>query len=128
VRALRAAADDDAGADGAWLVRDAHPQWLLALYRRGPLVDALEAARDHGSLYGVPVRRLVAGLHCVELKDGVGLTEDVDTWDDVRRVGARLADELEDRLEDGPEDRPAGRTQAPTRGSVGARQVGEGTA
>jgi molybdopterin-guanine dinucleotide biosynthesis protein A len=87
VPALAAAVGTNPGADGAYLVRDGAAQWLLGLYRRDALRRALAAVRDDaGSVHGAPVRRLVGHLECVEIDDDAGLTQDVDTWDDVARL------------------------------------------
>jgi molybdopterin-guanine dinucleotide biosynthesis protein A len=76
----------EAPSDGAFLVRDGHPQWLVGGYRRDALLAALDGVRDGGSVHGVPVKRLVAGLACVEVPDAGGWSDDVDTWDDVRAM------------------------------------------
>lgn len=73
--------------DGAWLVREEHPQWLVGGYRRGALQAALDAVR-HTSVHGVPVKRLVADLACVGIPDAAGWSDDVDTWEDVRAMTA----------------------------------------
>lgn len=73
--------------DGAWLVREEHPQWLVGGYRRDALQAALDAVRDT-SVHGVPVKRLVADLACVGVPDAAGWSDDVDTWEDVRAMTA----------------------------------------
>lgn len=84
---LRDALGGSPDADGAHLATDAGPQWLVGLYRRAPLRAALEAVRDDaGSVHGLPVRRLVGQLACVEVRDDAGLSADVDSWDDVTRL------------------------------------------
>jgi len=76
-------------ADGAWLVRGAHPQWLVGGYRRDALLTALDDVRDAaGSVHDVPVKRLVACLACVGIPDTAGWSDDVDTWEDVRAMSA----------------------------------------
>ncbi|MFE5309973.1 molybdenum cofactor guanylyltransferase [Isoptericola sp. NPDC056578] len=79
--------------DGAYLVRAGRAQWLVGLYRRDALRRALDAVAGPGNpaaLAGVPVRRLVAELSCVEVPDDVGASADVDTWDDLRRLTVGL--------------------------------------
>ncbi|MFD6175683.1 MULTISPECIES: molybdenum cofactor guanylyltransferase [unclassified Isoptericola] len=78
--------------DGAYLVRDGRAQWLVGAYRRDALRRALDALAGLDGLTGLPVRRLVAGLSCLEVPDVDGLSADVDTWDDVRRLTVGLHD------------------------------------
>ncbi|MFI2105552.1 molybdenum cofactor guanylyltransferase [Isoptericola sp. NPDC019693] len=83
----------DVPADGAYLVRDGHAQWLVGLYRRDALrraLDALSGAAGPAGLAGAPVRRLVARLSCVEVADREAMSDDVDTWDDLRRLTVGL--------------------------------------
>ena len=91
---LRAAVDrTDDDPDGAYLVREGHAQWLVGLYRRDALRRALDAVAGPGApdrLAGVPVRRLVAELSCVEVPDHDAVSADVDTWDDLRRLTVGL--------------------------------------
>ena len=93
---LRAAVDPtDRDHDGAYLVREGRAQWLVGLYRRDALKRALaEVAVSAGpgadGLAGVPVRRLVAVLSCAEVPDEDGVSADVDTWDDLRRLTVGL--------------------------------------
>jgi len=93
---LRAAVGPrDGDHDGAYLVRDGRAQWLVGLYRRAALrrgLDAVAAAEPGGAagLAGVPVRRLVAELSCVEVPDHDAVSADVDTWDDLRRLTVGL--------------------------------------
>jgi len=93
---LRAAVDPTEGDhDGAYLVREGRAQWLVGLYRRDALRRALaEVAGSAGpgadGLAGVPVRRLVAELTCTEVPDDDGVSADVDTWDDLRRLTVGL--------------------------------------
>ncbi|GII98449.1 molybdopterin-guanine dinucleotide biosynthesis protein A [Sediminihabitans luteus] len=82
--------ESEAEADGAYLVRDGRAQWLVGLYRRSALDARLASlARPTGALDGLPVRRLVDGLRCVEVPDDAGLSVDLDTWDDVARYEAQ---------------------------------------
>jgi len=90
---LRAAVDPtDPDHDGAYLVREGHAQWLVGLYRRDALRRALAEVAVSGAdgLAGVPVRRLVAELTCAEVPDDDGVSADVDTWDDLRRLTVGL--------------------------------------
>lgn len=80
------------GADGAYLVRDGQAQWLVGLYRRDALRRALDGLAQAGGAAGVPVRRLVANLSCVEVPDDDAVSADVDTWDDLRRLTVGLHD------------------------------------
>jgi molybdopterin-guanine dinucleotide biosynthesis protein A len=80
------ALDRSDDAEAAWLVREGRPQWLVGAYRRAALVRALDAVRDGGSVHDAPVGRLVAGLSCVVVPDDAGLSDDVDTWEDVVRM------------------------------------------
>lgn len=73
--------------DGAYLVRDGHPQWLVGLYRRA----ALDAALDGIEPDGAPMKRLVGALRCAEVPDRAGWSDDVDTPADAARLGARPA-------------------------------------
>lgn len=90
VPALVAAAAATPEADGARLVgADGSPQHLVAAYRRSAL-DAVLAALPDGPR-DAPVRRLVAGLRLVDVPDTDDAAADADTWDDVRRLDARLS-------------------------------------
>ncbi len=66
---------------------DGYPQWLLAAYRREALVRACAAV---GTGHGVSVRRLVAGLHVVDVPGAAAGVGDVDTWADHRAWQERL--------------------------------------
>jgi molybdopterin-guanine dinucleotide biosynthesis protein A len=71
--------------DGAYLVRDGRAQWLVGLYRRAALDAALDGVRTDGA----PMKRLVGALHCVEVPDRAGWSDDIDTPADAARLGAR---------------------------------------
>ncbi|PJI84900.1 gephyrin-like molybdotransferase Glp [Luteimicrobium subarcticum] len=88
---LAAAARTD---DGAFLVRDGRAQWLVGVYARPALDDALAAlaASRTDGLHGASVRALVAPLACAEVPDPDGLSADVDTWADVARFAASDAE------------------------------------
>ncbi|SKC34959.1 molybdenum cofactor guanylyltransferase [Krasilnikoviella flava] len=90
---LRAAVAGHEGTDGAYLVREDRAQWLVGLYRRAALRRALDAVAGPdgpAGLAGVPVKRLVAHLSCVEVPDRDEVSADVDTWDDLRRLTVGL--------------------------------------
>lgn len=81
VEALAGASD----VDGACLTdATGRLQWLAAAYR----VSALRAARpvDTAEHAGLPMHRLLAGLHLVGVPSAPGEADDVDTWEDWRRV------------------------------------------
>ena len=111
----------DGDADGAYLVRDGRAQWLVGLYRRDALRRALDAlAGPQGApaapgLAGVPVRRLVAGLSCLEVPDSDAVSADVDTWEDARRLTVGLHDVVTARAAASPPDHatPAGAPPRP---------------
>ncbi|MGW8566486.1 molybdenum cofactor guanylyltransferase [Isoptericola sp. NPDC055881] len=91
--AAQAAVDPGTSAiDGAYLVRDGRAQWLVGLYRHEALRGALDALAGTDGLSGLPVRRLVGLLRCVEVPDAEAVSADVDTWDDVRRLTVGLHD------------------------------------
>lgn len=71
-------------ADGACARADGRDQWLLAVYRRAALADALGAlVTERGELTGGSVRGLVGGLGLVRVDDVTGASADVDTWADL---------------------------------------------
>lgn len=79
---LRGRLDNDL--DGVCLAdRAGRPQWLLAVYRRSALVDALAALDD---IRGVSFRRLVGGMNLACVVDDRGVSDDVDSWEDVERA------------------------------------------
>ncbi|WP_277212946.1 molybdenum cofactor guanylyltransferase [Isoptericola croceus] len=84
---LRAAVARTPDVDGAHLVRAGRAQWLVGIYRRTALSRALSEVEPHGA----PVRRLVAPLRLAAVTDETGLSDDVDTWEDVDRLTARHA-------------------------------------
>ncbi|MER5730981.1 NTP transferase domain-containing protein [Streptomyces sp. NPDC002138] len=97
VRALRTAAagaaPSGAPVDGA-LLRDAdgRDQPLVAAYRAASLRrgTALLAA-EHGSLGGLPLRALTAGLELARVSAAAPLASfDCDTWDDLAAARARI--------------------------------------
>ncbi|MFC8734510.1 gephyrin-like molybdotransferase Glp [Luteimicrobium sp. NPDC057192] len=78
--------------DGAYLVRDGRPQWLVGVYARDALDRSLrDLAASGDGLAGASVRALVAGLRCAEVADPGALSDDVDTWDDAARLAAALS-------------------------------------
>ena len=62
-------------------------QPLLAVYRTDALVRAASSARSSGDLAGLPLRRLVGGLHSVEVAVDGALCADVDTPEQARSFG-----------------------------------------
>jgi molybdopterin-guanine dinucleotide biosynthesis protein A len=69
-------------------VRDGREQWLVGLYGRAALENALAALP---AVHGASVRRLLAGVPALVVPDEDGVTDDIDTWEDAdehdRRVG-----------------------------------------
>ncbi|MFF0890083.1 NTP transferase domain-containing protein [Streptomyces sp. NPDC001046] len=79
------------GADGALLTDpDGRDQPLVAAYRAPRLREALALLRErHGTLAGLPLRRLTAELHLTRVPDPVA-SFDCDTWDDIATARARI--------------------------------------
>ncbi|MFE1289542.1 NTP transferase domain-containing protein [Streptomyces sp. NPDC058751] len=77
--------------DGVLLVDpEGRDQPLVAVYRADALrreLDVLAAA--HGSLAGLPLRRLVAALDLTRITDSVA-SFDCDTWDDIAAARVRI--------------------------------------
>uniref|UniRef100_A0AAU3I2I8 Molybdenum cofactor guanylyltransferase n=1 Tax=Streptomyces sp. NBC_01393 TaxID=2903851 RepID=A0AAU3I2I8_9ACTN len=84
---------DDPGTrlDGVLLTDpDGRDQPLVAVYRADALRRELGAlAAEHGSLSGLPLRRLVAALDLARITDPVA-SFDCDTWDDIAAARARI--------------------------------------
>ncbi|MCW2822400.1 MAG: molybdopterin-guanine dinucleotide biosynthesis protein [Marmoricola sp.] len=79
---------DAAGEDGALLVdADGRRQYLCAVYRTEAL---LAAAPPLEAQHGLAVRRLVAGLRLAEVPAVAGEAADVDTWEDLLALRARM--------------------------------------
>lgn len=80
-------------ADGVVVVdASGRDQPLLAAYRTESLRRGLAlAVAGHGSLAGLPLRLLTAGLALLRAPDTAGSAFDCDTWDDVETARARLA-------------------------------------
>ncbi|MEV6942417.1 NTP transferase domain-containing protein [Streptomyces sp. NPDC051172] len=69
---------------------DGRDQPLVAAYRTHALRRGLAAlATEHGSLTGLPLRRLTAALHLTRVPDPVA-SFDCDTWDDIAAARARI--------------------------------------
>ena len=86
VARLTWAVEADPALDGAVLVdADGRQQTLAAVYRTA----SLEAARpaDREQEHGLPVRRLVGGLRLAEVPVVGEEAFDVDSWQDLRRLG-----------------------------------------
>jgi molybdopterin-guanine dinucleotide biosynthesis protein A len=76
------------GKDGALLVDDdGRAQFLCAIYRTEALLAAAPPLEEQ---HGLPVRRLVAGLRLAEVPALAGEAQDVDTWEDLLALRARL--------------------------------------
>lgn len=85
--ALQAAPD----ADGAVLLAaDGHRQPLVAAYRRAALAGALAALAADGGVHGASMKRLLGGLHLVEVPDETGAAQDGDTWEAVAELEATV--------------------------------------
>lgn len=71
--------------DGAMLVgSDGRRQPLCAVYRYDALQRARPARREDE--HGLPVHRLVGGLHTLEVPEVASEARDVDTWADLRAL------------------------------------------
>ncbi|MDH6550039.1 molybdopterin-guanine dinucleotide biosynthesis protein A [Streptomyces sp. SAI-208] len=79
------------GADGVLLTdADGRDQPLVAAYRIPSLRGELAAlTKEHGSLTGLPLRRLTAALDLTRVPDPVA-SFDCDTWDDIATARARI--------------------------------------
>jgi molybdopterin-guanine dinucleotide biosynthesis protein A len=87
VRRLVDAAGED-GEDGALLVdAGGRRQYLCAVYRTEAL---LAAAPPLEAQHGLAVRRLVGGLRLAEVLAVAGEAADVDTWEDLLALRARM--------------------------------------
>jgi molybdopterin-guanine dinucleotide biosynthesis protein A len=69
-------------------VRGGREQWLVGLYERAALEDALAALPV---VHGASVHRLLADLPALAVPDESGATDDVDTWEDAREHDRRAA-------------------------------------
>lgn len=80
----------EGGTDGAALIDDSRRlQYLCAVYRRASLERTRPAYEDE---FGMAMRELVRGLR-IEHVPAIGPeTEDVDTWEDLRRLREALGD------------------------------------
>ncbi|MFC8710236.1 NTP transferase domain-containing protein [Streptomyces sp. NPDC057197] len=78
-------------ADGALLTdADGRDQPLVAAYRASALRRGLAGlAQEHGTLDGLPLRRLTAVLDLTRVPDDVA-SFDCDTWDDIATARARI--------------------------------------
>ncbi|MFK4099474.1 NTP transferase domain-containing protein [Streptomyces sp. NPDC019531] len=79
------------GADGVLLTdADGRDQPLVAAYRAPSLRHELNAlTKEHGTLTGLPLRRLTAALDLTRVPDPVA-SFDCDTWDDIAAARARI--------------------------------------
>jgi len=64
------------------------PQWLTGLYRTAPLRRATASLPDRGD--GASVRALLDDLAITVLAAPAAETDDVDTWEDLKRARTRL--------------------------------------
>jgi molybdopterin-guanine dinucleotide biosynthesis protein A len=79
-----------ADADGICLGDpSSRPQWLTGIYRTERLRRAASELADRGS--NAPVRALVEDLAVTVVVVPGGLTDDIDTWEDLERARARAA-------------------------------------
>ncbi|ARU53674.1 hypothetical protein CBR64_05525 [Cellulosimicrobium cellulans] len=101
VPALLAAARDRADEVVVHAVRGGREQWLVGLYERAALQDALAALP---AVHGASVRRLLAGLPARAVPDEDGATDDVDTWEDAREQDRRLGAGAVPEPDDTPDD------------------------
>lgn len=85
--ATRLLAEPPGRTDGVHLTRRGRAQWLTGLYRRAALERGLRRLEPHDA----PVRRLMATLTLRTVADETGVSDDVDTWDDVIRLSAPRA-------------------------------------
>lgn len=84
---IEAAASSDSDSDGAWLVDDmGHSQPLLAVYRSQALADAAWAMPE---LTGASMKQLTRELDMTPVLGLHQASDDVDTWQDADRWGAR---------------------------------------
>jgi molybdopterin-guanine dinucleotide biosynthesis protein A len=65
--------------------RTGHPQHLAGIYRATALAEAIDEYR--GSLTGLSVRALLAGLTCGRTAVPARSTLDIDTWSDAAQYG-----------------------------------------
>ncbi len=87
---LASTSPEDLAEDGI-VLRDTsgRSQWLTAIYDTEALREAFRRLPDAGR--DAPLTRLVEGLHLRILDAPEGLTDDVDTWEDLRKARAMLA-------------------------------------
>lgn len=91
VERLLAGLQADASASDGVIAVDAQGtrQPLAAFYATSALAAAVAA--HSGSLEGLSMRRLIAGMRLASVAIAGGETDDVDTWEDARRLGVRQA-------------------------------------
>lgn len=87
-RLLGAVASCGEAADGFIAVdADGIQQPLAAVYATTALTAAASTHSADGGLEGLSMRRLIGGLSLVPVHVSGGETDDVDTWEDARRLG-----------------------------------------
>ncbi len=64
-------------------------QPLAAVYQTAELAEAIAAHRRKGTLEGLSVFRLIAGLTLTAVTVPHGSTDDIDTWQDAEKFGMR---------------------------------------
>jgi molybdopterin-guanine dinucleotide biosynthesis protein A len=64
-------------------------QPLAAVYRRSAIEDQVRSRRAAGGLVGASMFALIRGLHLNAVRLADEATDDVDTWQDARRLGVR---------------------------------------
>ena len=84
---LHAAAGEHPVADGAIGVDGQRRQPLAAVYRSASLADAISGQGD--AVAGLAVGRLIGGLRLLEVPLPAHSSDDVDSWADAARLGAR---------------------------------------
>jgi hypothetical protein len=86
--AVENAAAGPGAADGGIAVDGDRLQPLAAVYSTTRLTDAVTRHERDGSLTGLGVFRLIAGLDLDRVAVPAGSTDDVDTWADAARLRA----------------------------------------
>lgn len=88
-RLLTAGLSGCAGDEGILAVDGGRRQPLAAIYPLQPLRVAVAAARAEDTLHNASVFSLIASVSMKECAVPLGMTADIDTWDDARSHGIR---------------------------------------